>query len=96
MILRSIINFSLLFGNLYTYFAFGGEANINKHTRITLFTVLTSLGAAGVIAMLILRSGVQSVDGSVNTAERCVLGYLLVYNAVVLAYTLSRIMVCLE
>ena len=48
--------FSMLFGNLFVYFAFKGEQQIEDHTRVIVYIVLSSVCALGVICMFFLRT----------------------------------------
>ena len=46
---------SLLFGNMYEYFVFQGQAIITDSERTKLFVVLSAAGLAGTLSLFLLR-----------------------------------------
>ena len=61
-----VSSFSLLFGNLYVYFAFGGEPIIEENTRFVLFAILTGAAVAGTLCLILLRKPPEVADLNVQ------------------------------
>ncbi|XP_070580414.1 UNC93-like protein MFSD11 isoform X2 [Ptychodera flava] len=52
----ALLQCSLLFGNLFVYFEFQGQTNIQVHTRTTVFIVLLVVACIGILMFLLLRN----------------------------------------
>ena len=46
---------ALLFGNIFVYFQFRGEAEISESSRLTVYGVLVGMGVAGVLLLAFLK-----------------------------------------
>ncbi|XP_067914225.1 UNC93-like protein MFSD11 [Heterodontus francisci] len=57
----ALLQFSLLFGNLYIYFAWKGEKHISDHNRRTVYTALTVISVVGSVLFILLRKPVSEV-----------------------------------
>ncbi|XP_043570585.1 UNC93-like protein MFSD11 [Chiloscyllium plagiosum] len=62
----ALLQFSLLFGNLYIYLAWKGETHISDHNRRTVYIALTVISGVGSILFLLIRQPVSEV----STAEQ--------------------------
>jgi MFS family permease len=51
----SMLQSSILFGNLFVYFAFDNQTTISDRTRYIVYGVLTIVGASGTLFLLLLR-----------------------------------------
>uniref|UniRef100_V9KM26 UNC93-like protein MFSD11 n=1 Tax=Callorhinchus milii TaxID=7868 RepID=V9KM26_CALMI len=51
----ALLQFSLLFGNLYIYFAWKGEKHISDHDRRTVFIALTVISLVGSLLLFLIR-----------------------------------------
>lgn len=51
----SLLQSSILFGNLFVYFAFDSQTTISDRTRYIVYGVLTLVGALGTLFLLLLR-----------------------------------------
>ncbi|CAH1793783.1 unnamed protein product [Owenia fusiformis] len=70
----ALMQCSLLFGNLYVYFAFKGKEEVDANTRTTLFIVLSSACLVGILMLFVLRrlpsnetDNLLSIGASTNT-----------------------------
>uniref|UniRef100_UPI00398F14F6 UNC93-like protein MFSD11 n=1 Tax=Pristiophorus japonicus TaxID=55135 RepID=UPI00398F14F6 len=57
----ALLQFSLLFGNLYIYFAWKGKTHISDHNRRTVFTGLAVISLVGSVLFLLIRKPVTQV-----------------------------------
>ncbi|XP_041072506.1 UNC93-like protein MFSD11 isoform X1 [Carcharodon carcharias] len=57
----ALLQFSLLFGNLYIYLAWKGEKHISDHNRRTVFTALTVISGVGSVLFLLIRKPASEV-----------------------------------
>jgi len=60
----ALLQCSLLWGNLFTYFQFQGEETISSHSRTILFLVLSCVCVAGVLVLLLLRKPTMDADNT--------------------------------
>lgn len=58
----ALLQCSLLFGNMYSYFVLKGSSDITAEERTKLYTALSGAAAAGILCMLLLRKK-RSTDG---------------------------------
>ncbi|CAI9610632.1 unnamed protein product, partial [Staurois parvus] len=72
----ALLQFSMLFGNLYIYFAWKGEANISERDRRTLFIALTVISLVGTVLFFLIRTPASNTiqlseddDGSSDILE---------------------------
>ncbi|XP_075033850.1 UNC93-like protein MFSD11 [Mixophyes fleayi] len=52
----ALLQFSMLFGNLYIYFAWKGEASISERDRRTVFIALTVISLVGTVLFFLIRT----------------------------------------
>ncbi|XP_078081645.1 UNC93-like protein MFSD11 [Mustelus asterias] len=57
----ALLQFSLLFGNLYIYLAWKGEKHISDHNRRTVYIALAVISAVGSVLFLLIRKPVSEV-----------------------------------
>ncbi|XP_060700960.1 UNC93-like protein MFSD11 isoform X2 [Hemiscyllium ocellatum] len=60
----ALLQFSLLFGNLYIYLAWKGETHISDHNRRTVYVALTVISGVGSILFLLIRQPVSEVSST--------------------------------
>ncbi|GCC26015.1 UNC93-like protein MFSD11 [Chiloscyllium punctatum] len=60
----ALLQFSLLFGNLYIYLAWKGETHISDHNRRTVYIALTVISGVGSILFLLIRQPVSEVSST--------------------------------
>ncbi|XP_051889289.1 LOW QUALITY PROTEIN: UNC93-like protein MFSD11 [Pristis pectinata] len=68
----ALLQFSLLFGNLYIYLAWKGEKHISDHDRRTVYIALTVISLVGSVLFILIRkpaSEVQSTENEVSDDE---------------------------
>ncbi|GCB66349.1 UNC93-like protein MFSD11 [Scyliorhinus torazame] len=67
----ALLQFSLLFGNLYIYLAWKGEKHISDHNRRTVYIALTVISAVGSFLFLLIRKPVseEPVSEVLSTEE---------------------------
>lgn len=88
-----LLFFSLLFGNIYSYFVLKGSANITSGERTKLYTALSGAAVAGTLCFLILRNkrtsdvndlvnlpkSAESSDPSLNTESSLNIEYVMLW-----------------
>ncbi|XP_069769162.1 UNC93-like protein MFSD11 [Narcine bancroftii] len=68
----ALLQFSLLFGNLYIYFAWKGETRISDHDRRTVYTALSVISLVGSVLFILIRKPapeLQSAETEISDAE---------------------------
>lgn len=60
----SMLQSSILLGNLFVYFAFDGQAAIGDGARLLVYGVLTLVGGLGALVLLLLREGPSGGPGA--------------------------------
>uniref|UniRef100_A0A6G1SDH1 UNC93-like protein MFSD11 n=1 Tax=Aceria tosichella TaxID=561515 RepID=A0A6G1SDH1_9ACAR len=63
----SMLQSSILFGNVFVYFAFDNQTTISDKTRYIVYGVLTTVGASGTLFLLLLRGDKEFDDD--NTSD---------------------------
>lgn len=58
--------FSLFFGNLFVFYVFQGKEHIDQKTRTLVFSVLTCVGASGVVILVLLPKPRTDDEGAVH------------------------------
>ncbi|XP_048410878.1 UNC93-like protein MFSD11 isoform X3 [Stegostoma tigrinum] len=58
----ALLQFSLLFGNLYIYFAWKGETHISDHNRRTVYIALTVISGMGSVLFFLIKQPVSEVS----------------------------------
>ncbi|XP_055510184.1 UNC93-like protein MFSD11 isoform X2 [Leucoraja erinacea] len=62
----ALLQFSLLFGNLYIYFAWKGEKHISDYNRRTVYTALTVISLVGSVFFILIRKPISEVQSTEN------------------------------
>ncbi|XP_078257171.1 UNC93-like protein MFSD11 [Rhinoraja longicauda] len=65
----ALLQFSLLFGNLYIYFAWKGEKHISDYDRRTVYTALAVISLVGSVLFILIRKPVSEVQSTENNVS---------------------------